>query len=286
MITDARVLQAEFVPKDVRHRDGEINHLTSTLNPITNGETAEPALLYGPSGSGKTCIAQYAIDSLHEAVIELNTKYVNCWEDHSRYTALYRILEGLDKTFDIHRQSTPTDVLLERLRDYDGPPFVVVLDEVDQLQEKDLLYELYRIPGLSLVLIVNDDEEFFATLSNRVTSRLQTSARIRFTPYSQDELVSILDDRVRWGLHQNVVTDAQCEQIAGAAGGDARVALGILRVAAKRANRGDFDKITDLVIEQAVSEAKTEIEQKTLEKLTTGQTILHDIITEHGEITP
>lgn len=40
------------------------------------------------------------------------------------------------------------------------------------------------------------------------------------------------------------------------------------------------------MIKQAVSEAKTELRQKTLEKLTTHQTILYDIITDHGEITP
>jgi Cdc6-like AAA superfamily ATPase len=160
------------------------------------------------------------------------------------------------------------------------------LDEVDQLHDKDLLYELYRLRGLSMVLIANDQEEFFAELSNRVTSRFQTSARIRFSPYTQDELISILNDRVKWGLRQDVITDEQVEMIAGAAGGDARVAIGILRVAARRTQREGQNAITDAVIKQAVSEAKTEIKQKTLEKLTTHQTILYDIITEHGEITP
>jgi orc1/cdc6 family replication initiation protein len=286
MITDARVLDPEFVPKDVVHRDGEINHLTSTLKPVMNGETAEPSFLYGPSGTGKTCIALFALDKLRETLIDVETQYVNCWADHSRYTVLYRLLEGLDKTFDIHRQSTPTDVLLNRLRDYDSPPFIAILDEVDQLQDKDLLYELHRIPGLSLVLIANDDDEFFAQVSDRVTSRLQTSERIHFNPYTQDELIAILDDRVRWGLQKDVIDTEQISQIAAAAGGDAHVALGVLRVAAKRARRKGYDRIDATVVEQAVSEAKTEIKQQTLDKLTPDQTILYDIITEHGEVTP
>lgn len=169
---------------------------------------------------------------------------MNYWEDYSRYKTLYRILEGLNKTVDIHRQSTPTNVLLERLRDYDGPPYVVILDEVDQLHNKDLLYDLYRLRGLSMVLIANDHEEFFAELSNRVTSRFETSARIRFSPYTPDELISILEDRVKWGLHQDVITDRQVEMIAGAAGGDARVAIGILRVAARRTQREGQNAIT------------------------------------------
>lgn len=105
MITDARVLDPEFVPQDVVHRDGEINHLASTLKPIMDGESAEPSFLYGPSGTGKTCIARYALDRLRETIIEVETQYVNCWDDHTRYTVLYRLLEGIDQTFDIHRDS-------------------------------------------------------------------------------------------------------------------------------------------------------------------------------------
>ena len=95
MITDARVLQPEFVPQDVVHRDGEINHLTSTLKPIMDGEGAEPSFLYGPSGTGKTCIARYALERLRETIIDVETQYVNCWDDHSRYTVLYRLLVSL-----------------------------------------------------------------------------------------------------------------------------------------------------------------------------------------------
>lgn len=40
MITDARVLDPEFVPQNVIYRDGEINHLTNTLKPIMDGESA------------------------------------------------------------------------------------------------------------------------------------------------------------------------------------------------------------------------------------------------------
>lgn len=81
MITDARVLQPEFVPNDVVNRTGEINHLSSTLEPLTHGEPADSAVISGPPGTGKTCIAQYTLDKLRENVVNINTQYVNCWED-------------------------------------------------------------------------------------------------------------------------------------------------------------------------------------------------------------
>jgi len=59
MIRDARVLRAGFVPREVEHRDAEVNHLSSVLKPITNGEPADTAIVTGPSGAGKTCISNH-----------------------------------------------------------------------------------------------------------------------------------------------------------------------------------------------------------------------------------
>jgi len=69
MITDARVFQDEFVPSDVVPRDGEINYLSSTLRPITDGGPIEPVRMFGPSGTGKTCLAQSTVKQLREEVI-------------------------------------------------------------------------------------------------------------------------------------------------------------------------------------------------------------------------
>ncbi|ELY62232.1 Cdc6/Cdc18 family protein [Natronolimnohabitans innermongolicus] len=136
MITDARVLQPEFIPQEVKHRDAEVNHLSSVLRPILDGQSADPVFLHGPSGVGKTCIAQFTVERLRENVVDVNHQYVNCWEDHNRFKTLYSLLDGINQTIDIHRQSTPKDLLLDRLRDYEGPPYVVILDEVDQLRTR------------------------------------------------------------------------------------------------------------------------------------------------------
>jgi orc1/cdc6 family replication initiation protein len=286
MIGDARVLQPEFVPRDIVHRTTEVNGLSTALDPVTRGGRGETTLLHGPSGVGKTCIARYMTDKLHETVLDLNTHYVNCWEDYSRFKTLYRILEGIDRTLNVHRQSTPKDELLERLREYDGPPYVVILDEVDQLEDKRVLYELYRTRTLTMILIANQEKELFEPLNARLTSRLQTATRIGFDRYSVDELVKILQPRVRLGLNEDTVTTKQLELIANAAAGDARVGIEILRVAARRATHEGLNSVSDIIIRNAVSEAKSEIRQRNVDRLTAHQKIVYDIITEHVEIAP
>lgn len=286
MIRDARVLQPEFVPQEVEHRDGEVDALTNALDPITRGDPADTAFLFGPSGTGKTCIARYTVERLREAVIDLNTVYVNCWQNYTRFKALYRILEGLNRTVDIHRQSTPHDELLDRLERYDGPPYVVVLDEVDQLQDTGVLYDLYRTPDVAMLLIANREEDLFADLDDRLTSRLHSSRRIQFDKYGTDELVAILAARVRRGLHPDAVTTEDLRFVADAAGGDARIAIGILRNAARDADRDGLDTIPGDLIRDAVPDARAELKQKDLETLTPDQRALYEIIEEHGEVDP
>ena len=286
MIADARVLQPEFIPNEVVHRNGEIGAISAALRPITRGEQAETTILHGPTGVGKTCLAKYSTQQLREEVLDINIQHVNCWEDHTRFRTLHRILDGIDQTTDIHRSSTPKDELLERIRDYDGPQYVVILDEVDQLEDKDLLYDLYRIPNLSLILIANDDAEIFMDLDDRVYSRFVNSKRINFDPYSIEELTAILSARVEYGLRDGVIDTEGIRHIANAAHGDARVAIGALRAAARNAQQDGLVEIPMEVIEDAVPEAKTEVKQKTVDKLTRDQQVLYEIISEHGEISP
>ena len=286
MIANGRVLRPEFVPQDVVHRDAEVHHLSSALRPITEGEPGETALLCGPSGVGKTCIARFTVERLREEALGVDRQYVNCWEDYSRFKILYRLLEGLGRAFDVHGKSTPKDELLERLRTHEGPPYVVILDEVDQIEDTSVLYDLYRTPGLTMVLVANGEEELFARLDDRLVSRLQTATRVHFEKYGLDELVSILEDRVRWGLQEGAITADQLATIADAAAGDARVAIGALRTAARQADQQDSESVSDETIREAVPEAKAEIEQKNTEKLTSDQQTLYEIIVEDGGIAP
>lgn len=286
MLHDARFLRAEFVPREVVHRDAEVNHLSSVLQPIARGNPAETALITGPTGSGKTCIAKFTVDQLHEENLDLDSVYVNCWEDHSRFQVLYRILDGIQSTIDIHRQSTPRDVLLERLREHDGPPCVVTLDEVDQIEDKGLLYDLIRLPEFQLILIANRQDELLAGVDERLSSRLRGGERIRFHRYTTDELVDILRERADRALDRNTVRHHELEDIANASGGDARVAITTLRTAARKADQSHADRITNEIVDCALPEARKEIRQKNLDSLTDHQRVVYDVIKEYGDIAP
>ncbi len=282
MIRDARVLRARFVPREVEHRNAEVNHLSSVLEPVTNDEPANTALVTGPSGAGKTCISKFVAERLREEVLDVESTYVNCWRNYTRYRALYQILDDLGETLDIHRQSTPHDELVDRLQSYDGPRRVVILDEVDQLENPAVIYDLHSLPQFALICIANTEEQLFDRIDERLVSRLRSSEHVRMDSYHDEQLRDILAARAKWGLDPNTIEADQLHRIADAAAGDARLAIGILRTAASKADRENREKITDELLLDAASDARAQIKQKNLDALTPHQQVVYDVVREHG----
>jgi len=284
MITKPRVLQQEFVPGDVKHRDAQINTLSATLEPVTDGNRATHSILHGPAGSGKTCIARYTVDQLRKNTAEMHSHHVDCWVRRTRSAVLYDMLDGVNRATTVHRKSTPPDELRDHLEDTIDMPYVVVLDEVDQLEDTDVIHDLYETSGLTMLLVTDRVEEVFADMDTRLNSRLTSSNRIPFDRYSLDELVAILRDRARLGLANDAVGQAELEHIADEAAGDARRAIGILRNAAQDAKDDGRETLSDDLIEDAVPSATRDTQETLVNKLPHGQQVLYDIITEQSSI--
>jgi len=286
MIRDARVLRAAFVPREVEHRNAEVNHLSSVLAPLTDGQPAETAVVTGPSGAGKTCLSKFVAERLREEVLDVEATYVNCWRNYSRYRTLYQILDDLGQTIDIHRQSTPHDELVDRLQRYDGPRRVIILDEADQLEDPEVIYDLHSLSQFALVCIANKEELLYNRVDDRIVSRLRASEHVLMERYHVDELADILRARAEWGLEHDVIDDGQLHRIADAAAGDARLAIGILRTAASRADREGADEISDEHLLDASTDARAQIKQRNLDSLTPHQRTVYDIVRKQGPLAP
>jgi orc1/cdc6 family replication initiation protein len=283
MIMKPRVLQPEFVPGDVKHRDAQINTLSTALEPVIEGNRATHSILHGPTGSGKTCIARYTVDRLQNNA-KIHSHYVDCWDRRTRSAVLYDMLDGVNRAATVHRNSTPPDQLRDRLEDTIDMPYVVILDEVDQLEDTDVIHDLYETSGLTMILVTDRVEEVAADMDTRMNSRLTVFSRIVFDRYSLDELVAILRDRARLGLANDAVGQAELEYIADQAAGDARHAIGILRNAAQDAKNEGRETLSDDLIEDAVHSATRDTQEAVVNRLTPEQQVVYDIIAEQSPI--
>ena len=284
MIVDKTVLEADSQPQEILHRHEQINYLSEILEPVADGDRVDGALIYGPTGTGKTATSRFLCDRLEHESADIQTAYIDCWSNSNRPAILHRLLEesNLPST-SLHRR-TPSDELSKELRQELDSPFVVILDEADQIEDQAVLYELYENPLVTKLLIANDDEEFFAALEQRVDSRLVTIPRIHFRKYTDNELVSILEARAEAGLEPGVIGHDEFLTIADAAAGDARVAIGILRNVAEYATRDGLERITTRDIREHVPIARREVRQKTISSLNPHQRVLLELLVEHGEL--
>lgn len=283
MITDARALRKSYVPSELHHRDGQIDHLSSALQPITDGDCGENAFIFGPAGTGKTTIGKYVLGELEREALDFNWGYVNCISEASKAAVLHKLARDAGCGADLRREGTPTPTFLDRLRGLDGQ-FVAVLDEVHVLDDMDTLLALYELDDVSMVLITLDEDRLFAEFDPRVESRLRGAPKISLDKYSQREMVDILKGRVEAGLAPGSISKQTIIHIADLAAGDARYAITLLRRAAKQVTENEGGQITPDVVDGVTDEAEQDIRSTRVRDLSTHKRLLYEIIQDAGEI--
>ena len=285
IIEDERVLTADFLPNRMVHRDSERHEIANALNPILEDGQPRTTLLYGPPGTGKSTMADYVVEKLREHDSSVTYGSVNCWKNPSRFKVYYELLQDMGQKM-IHRTGTPTDELVDMFeKKVRSRPAVVILDEVDQIQDEKILYDMARYTRTGLIMIANQSNVFY-NVDERIRSSLSSRKNIRFQAYTTEELLDILKDRREWGLKPDTISTTQLKKIATRSNGDARIAINSLRIAAEQAEEQDKDKIQNKNIESAVPEAVKNDHTESLEKLNDDQRILYDIIKQEEDIKP
>lgn len=279
VIEGARVLTAEYLPNEMVARDSERQEIARNLRPMTEGQPPIDMLLYGSPGTGKTSMARYVVEELKSEMFA-DSAYVNCFSQKSKFEIFY---EMLDKKLTVPRDGTSTEKVIELFREkVRESPTVIVVDEVDQVTDDEVLFELSKLRDTGLIMIAND-ANIFGHFDQRVRSRLSGVRKIRFRSYSTDQLTEILKRRRKHGLRTGSVSNDQLRSIARAADGDARIAVNSLRTAAQEAEKQGMEEITEDVVSEAVEESKDRTRLSSLERLNKHQKAIYQILQESGE---
>ncbi len=280
IIEDARVLTADYLPNKMVHREGERQEIARNLRPVLQDEPPVDMLIHGRPGTGKTAMSKYVVKQLKKQTF-VQTPYVNCFSQKSRFEIFYELL---NRKATVPRDGTSTEKVISRFEEkVRENPTIITVDEVDQIRDDDALFELSRFRDAGLIMIANDPN-VFANFDERVSSRFSGIHKIRFKPYDQDQLVDILKLRREHGLRDGSISTEQLRRIAASAGGDARVAINSLRLAAQTAENQDMDSITEETVEESVSDAHDRNRLESLEKLNRHQKKLYKILQQEGEL--
>lgn len=266
------VLQTNYTPETIPHRDEQIELVASILAPALRGERVSNLFVYGKTGTGKTLSVAYVSNELSKRIKDegntsLKVIYINCKLKKVADTE-YRILAELIHHLGGSVPSTglPTDDVYNRfveIIDQRKQLVLIVLDEVDQAVKKisdGFLYTLTRLNSelkqaqISLIGISNS-LTFMDDLDPRVRSSLSEEELV-FPPYNALQLQDILKERASQAFNENILQEgvlAKCAAFAAREHGDARRALDLLRVAGELAERVGSPRIELKHIDEANS---------------------------------
>ena len=275
LFINKNVLQSNYLPDAIPHREDHIRQIRDIIGPALRGDKPSNLFIYGQTGTGKTVTLKYTADILTKFAIEKNIPikivYLNCKMKKVADTE-YRLVAQLAQEFgkEIPATGLPTDEVYKiffKVLDNEKQIVILILDEIDQLIDKageELLYNITRIneelknSKVSIIGITNR-VNFGDNLDPRVKSSL-SEEEILFPPYNAMQIQNILSQRAKQAFKPGVLSEGvieKCSAYAAKEHGDARRALELLRVSGEIAERKDHSHV---VIED-VDEADSKIEK-------------------------
>ena len=261
LFKDRHVLQSQFTPDKIFHRDEQIQQLAQIIAPLLRCEKPSNVFIYGKTGTGKTVTVKFVTQQINkiceEKDIPVKIIYLNCKLKKVADTE-YRLIAQLAREFGkaIPPTGLPTDEVYNAFYsviDQKKQQILFILDEVDQLVNKignEILYNLTRMNSelknaqVSIIGISND-VVFSDILDPRVKSSL-SEEEIIFPPYNATQIQVILRQRAEKSFHKEILDEGVIEKCAAYAArdhGDVRRALELLRVSGEIAEREAAEKV-------------------------------------------
>ena len=245
---DEGVLDLQFVPIQLLHRDEELRFLSGLFKFILDApyEMSQRAIIVGGVGTGKTVLAQRFGLTLMEETKRRRVKaryiHVNCREVRgSLFMVIQRALRVFRPNFP-DRGYSANELLdtMMRVLDEEDQQLVLCLDEVDALIEKeggDALYNLTRVQEERMegarrlnIICISKDPEVFRRLDRSTLSTLQRNV-IRMSEYTGSQLGDILISRAEQAYRPGAVSPEIIDfigELAAHEHGDARYAIDLL----------------------------------------------------------
>lgn len=268
----SELLEDTYVPKNLPHRESEVRQVLKVLSPAIKGRTPSHLFLFGKSGSGKTAVVRMILETMPETLkpaVNLTSVFVDCSRADTTYGALRVIankLIDLESGGDGKHFGTKlgTQVLYDAIKkqvETRGGLTIIVLDELDRLLERsgdDMVFSLLNLNAelkdskVALVATTNNNQ--LEDMLQRATRSRLNEERVHFPPYAQAQLLDILKARAQEALVEGAYDPAAlalCAVYGAKEHGDARQAIGVLRVAARNADQEGTKVITESHIELA-----------------------------------
>jgi cell division control protein 6 len=282
------LLEGDYVPDNFEGRQTELEQYQDALYPVYRGEKPKNIFVHGEAGTGKTSVTKHLLNHLEtdaaEQGVEITSHYISC----SQLKNTYQLVIAITNTLREHRhghqkenlpkkghsQPDVIEYMFQELEHTTGT-HLLVLDEINNVNDYDLLYELprahsnerlsldTRLPG---IIGISNDPGYLDTVPPKVEDTLNDEC-IRFDPYIAPELIEILNARTRDAFYDDVLEDGvvrYCAARAAQENGSARRALRLLRTAGELARNEHEDTVTEEHVRRAEKKLDRDLVKETI----------------------
>jgi cell division control protein 6 len=270
---DEAKLDINYVPSRLPHREAEMRLLKEFFSfALTAPEKmAQRVLIVGDVGTGKTALSQrFGADITQQARqrgINLNYVHVNCRQFRgSLFLILHHAVSFFHPTFP--KRGFSAEELLNiflQVLDEQNAYVILTLDEFESLVEMEGAEPVYKLTRLQEARLGKPQRVSFIGIlkSLKAIDGLDPSTRstlqsniIRLQPYSHEQLIDIISDRVQLAFKPSTVqedTVSLIAELARSEGGNARFAIELLWRAGKYADAEDLGTVTPECVRKAMS---------------------------------
>ena len=265
---DRKKLSPRYLPKEISHREKQIDLLVRTFLDIKDDPDKFPLTviqIIGPAGIGKTStvikFADILENELRKSKINVKIVYINLKLQGGNKYAIYKYLLSCIAP-ELPAQGLSAEEMLRQMLDYlilNNVYSIIILDEIDYLikisKEIGIIYDLTRLNefdpskkcNVKGVIFIARSTEFYEKLDEAELSSMGR-AYIEFPNYTIDQVSDILIRRSKDAFQDNVIGTDIIDWIAKIVvspivNGDIRYALDLLSYAGNLAESEGTEKV-------------------------------------------
>ncbi len=265
---DRKKLSPRYIPKEIPHREKQIDLLIRTFLGIKEDPDKFPLTILqiiGPAGIGKTStvikFSNILENELRKSKINIKIVYINLKLQGGNKYAIYKYLLSCIAP-ELPAQGLSAEEMLRQMLDYliiNNVYSIVILDEIDYLikiaKEIGIIYDLTRLNefdpskkcNVKGVIFIARSTEFYEKLDEAELSSMGR-AYIEFPNYTIEQISDILIRRSRDAFQENVIGTDIIDWIAKivvspVVNGDIRYALDLLSYAGNLAESEGTERV-------------------------------------------
>jgi archaeal cell division control protein 6 len=265
---DRKKLSPRYLPKEISHREKQIDLLVRTFLDIKDDPDKFPLTviqIIGPAGIGKTStvikFSDILDNELRKSKINIKIVYINLKLQGGNKYAIYKYLLSCIAP-ELPAQGLSAEEMLRQMLDYlilNNVYSIIILDEIDYLikisKEIGIIYDLTRLNefdpskkcNVKGVIFIARSTEFYEKLDEAELSSMGR-AYIEFPNYTIHQVSDILIRRSKDAFQDNVIGTDIIDWIAKIVvspivNGDIRYALDLLSYAGNLAESEGTEKV-------------------------------------------